>query len=103
MRYLNEIGVPARADSLDALTSAAAAHGLELENWYGVRIAVDAAELDPPPTSDPRELAALLDVEERLGASDPYRQLGQLAHLILRRRSSDALGLRAAGYAGDSS
>jgi hypothetical protein len=31
------------------------------------------------------ELAALLDVEERLGATDPYRQLGQLAHLILRR------------------
>jgi hypothetical protein len=30
-------------------------------------------------------VAALLDVEERLGATDPYRQLGQLAHLILRR------------------
>jgi S-adenosylmethionine-dependent methyltransferase len=83
MRYLNEIGAPARADSLDALTSAAS--GLELENWYGVRIAVDAEELDPPPPSDPHELAALLDVEERLGATDPYRQLGQLAHLILRR------------------
>jgi S-adenosylmethionine-dependent methyltransferase len=62
-----------------------AAHGLELENWYGVRIAVDMEELDPPPPSDPGELAALLDVEERLGAADPYRQLGQLAHLILRR------------------
>jgi SAM-dependent methyltransferase len=85
MYYLNEIGAPARADSLDALTSAAARCGLELENWYGVRIAVDAEELDPPPPSDPRELAALLDVEERLGATDPYRQLGQLAHLILRR------------------
>ena len=85
MRYLNEIGAPARADSLDALTNTAAACGLELENWYGVRIAVDPEELDPPPPSDPRELAALLDVEERLGATDPYRQLGQLAHLILRR------------------
>jgi S-adenosylmethionine-dependent methyltransferase len=85
MRYTNEIGAPARADSLDALTSTAAACGLELENWYGVRIAVDAEELDPPPPSDPGELAALLDVEERLGATDPYRQLGQLAHLILRR------------------
>ena len=30
-------------------------------------------------------LAALLDVEERLGATDPCRQLGQLAHLILRK------------------
>jgi len=86
MRYLNEIGAPARADVLDALTSAAADCGLELENWYGVRIAVDTAELDPAPPADPRELAALLDVEERLGATDPYRQLGQLAHLILRRR-----------------
>ncbi len=52
---------------------------------YGVRIAVDAGELDPPPPSDPRELAALLDVEERLGATDPYRWLGQLAHLVLCR------------------
>jgi S-adenosylmethionine-dependent methyltransferase len=89
MRYLNEIGAPARADSLDALTAAAAACGLGLEQWYGVRIAVDAEELDPPPPSDAGELAALLDVEERLGATDPYRQLGQLAHLILRRASGE--------------
>jgi hypothetical protein len=31
------------------------------------------------------ERADVLDVEERLGATDPYRQLGQLAHLILRK------------------
>jgi S-adenosylmethionine-dependent methyltransferase len=55
-----------------------------------VRIAVDMTELDPPPPSDPRELAALPDVEERLGATDPYRQLGQLAHLILRRPPATA-------------
>jgi S-adenosylmethionine-dependent methyltransferase len=85
MRYTNEIGTPARADDLEALTAAAAAAGLELENWYGVRIAVDLEELDPAPPSDPGQLAALLDVEERLGATDPYRQLGQLAHLILRK------------------
>jgi S-adenosylmethionine-dependent methyltransferase len=85
VRYVNEIGAPARADDFDALRNAAASSGLVLENWYGVRVAVDMDELDPPPPSDPRELAALLDVEERLGATDPYRQLGQLAHLILRR------------------
>jgi S-adenosylmethionine-dependent methyltransferase len=87
MRYCNEIGAPARADNLEALTAVATAYGLQLENWYGVRIAVDLDELDPAPPSDPRELAALLDVEERLGATDPYRQLGQLAHLILRKAS----------------
>jgi S-adenosylmethionine-dependent methyltransferase len=85
MRYVNELGTPARADDLAALTAFAAAEGLELENWYGVRIAVDLAELDPPPPSDPSELAALFDVAERLGATDPYRQLGQLSHLILRK------------------
>ena len=85
MRYTNELGTPARADDHDALTGTAAACGLRLENWYGVRIAVDPDELDPPPPSDPGELAALLGVEERLGATDPYRQLGQLAHLILRK------------------
>jgi S-adenosylmethionine-dependent methyltransferase len=90
MRYINEIGTPARADDLEKLTAAAAADGLELENWYGVRIAVDMAELDPPPPSDPGQLAALLDVEERLGATDPYRQLGQLAHLILRKTDTGA-------------
>jgi S-adenosylmethionine-dependent methyltransferase len=88
MRYTNEIGAPARADDLDALTAVAARSGLTLEHWYGVRIAVDPEELDPPPPSDPRELAALLEVEERLGAADPYRQLGQLAHVILRRKSA---------------
>lgn len=92
MRYMNEIGAPARADELGALISAATAHRLMLENWYGVRIAVDPEELDPAPPSDARELAALLDVEERLGATDPYRQLGQLAHLILRRTHTATAG-----------
>jgi len=90
MRYVNEIGAPARADDLGALTTLATAHGLRLENWYGVRIAVGPDELDPAPPSDPRELAALLAVEERLGSTDPYRQLGQLAHLILRKATPPA-------------
>jgi S-adenosylmethionine-dependent methyltransferase len=92
MRYLNEIGAPARADDIDALTRTASRCGLALENWYGVRIAVDPEELDPAPPSDPSEPAALLDVEERLGATDPYRQLGQLAHLILRRAPAATAG-----------
>ena len=92
MRYINEIGTPARADDLDALTTTAASYGLGLENWYGVRIAIDQDELDPAPPSDPRQLAALLDVEERLSATDPYRQLGQLAHLVLRKANTITAG-----------
>jgi S-adenosylmethionine-dependent methyltransferase len=56
MRYINEIGAPARADNLDALTTLATAHGLQLETWYGVRIAVDPDELDSAPPSDPGQL-----------------------------------------------
>ncbi len=85
MDYVNEIGTPAHAQDLDALLALCGAHGLELERWYGVRIAVDSEELDPPPPSDPDELAALLDVEDHLASTDPFRQLGQLAHVILKR------------------
>jgi hypothetical protein len=38
---------------------------------------------------DPAVPGHLLDVEEHLGATDPYRQLAQLAHLILRRPHPD--------------
>jgi SAM-dependent methyltransferase len=92
MRYRNEIGAPARADDIATLTGVAAESGLELVRWYGVRIAVDMAELDPPAPADPGQLAALLEVEEYLGGTDPYRQLAQLAHLILRRPHPDARG-----------
>lgn len=87
MHYVNEIGAPARAQDFDTLLAVGAAHGLELEEWYGIRIAVDSEEQDPPPPSDPEELLALLGVEEHLASRDPYRQLGQLAHIILRRPS----------------
>lgn len=85
LRYTNEIGAPARADSFDRLVAAAAESGLTLEQWYGIRIALDLQEVDAPSPTDPAELEALVAVEERLGAMDPYRQLGQLAHLVFRR------------------
>lgn len=85
LHYVNEIGAPARADRFETLVGLGRANGLELEQWYGVRVAVDLAELDPDPPADPAEWDALLEVEERLGRTDPYRQLAQLAHLVLRR------------------
>ncbi|HET8987509.1 MAG TPA: methyltransferase domain-containing protein [Humibacillus sp.] len=83
-RYLNEIGVDARADTLDSLMSSCVDAGLRVEAWAGVRIASDDVPVEQPvPQGD--ELAALLDVEERLGAADPYRALGTLLHVIARR------------------
>lgn len=85
VHYTNEIGAAARADSFDRLVAAAATVGLTLEQWYGIRIALDLQEVDAAPPTDPADLDALLAVEERLGAMDPYRWLGQLAHLVFRR------------------
>lgn len=82
--YINEIGTPARAVDLDQVVACAARYDLALEAWYGVRIAVDSEELDPPAPADPQALADLIDVEERLGATDPFRHLGQLALVVLR-------------------
>jgi SAM-dependent methyltransferase len=82
--YRNEIGVDARADTLASLTSACVDAGLDVEVWRGVRVASDDVPVDEPaPRGD--ELADLLDVEERLGATDPYRALGTLLHVIARR------------------
>lgn len=85
LHYTNEIGAPARADSFDRLVAAAADAGLTLQQWYGIRIAFDLQDDDPPGPTDPAELEALLAVEERLGAVDPFRSLGQLAHLVFSR------------------
>lgn len=82
--YTNEIGVRARADTLGSLASHLAAAGLTVEAWYGIRVASDNVPVDEPVPSA-GELAALLDVEERLGRTDPYRALGTLLHVIARR------------------
>jgi S-adenosylmethionine-dependent methyltransferase len=81
-RYLNRIGVAARADRLADLTGRLAGLGLAVTAWYGVRVFTDLApsEAEPPP-----DLDALLACEERAGRTDPYRQVAALLHLIARR------------------
>lgn len=82
--YHNEIGVDARADTLGSLTSDCEAAGLDVTAWYGIRVATDGAALAEP-LPDAAHLATLLDVEERLGSTDPYRALGTLVHVIASR------------------
>jgi SAM-dependent methyltransferase len=79
--YRNRLGVPARADRLDDLTNALAAHGLSVQAWYGVRIFTDSAPSDAP-LPDAETLRQILDCEERAGRTDPYRRVAALLHII---------------------
>jgi S-adenosylmethionine-dependent methyltransferase len=87
-QYANRIGVTARADRLADLTGRLAGHGLQLTDWYGVRVFTDIAAGDADPSTPPyppADLEALLDCEERAGRTDPYRRVAALTHLIARR------------------
>lgn len=83
--YRNEIGVDARADSADDLFARLRSLGLERVEWYGVRTFSDRVSVDEPAPADPRELAALLDAEDRAGRRDPYRAIATLVHVLARR------------------
>ena len=81
--YVNEIGVRARADRVDELIRTFEREGLRVEQWYGIRLASDDVAVDTPtPPAD--ELARIVEVEERLGRTDPYRRLATLVHVLGR-------------------
>ncbi|UBU10439.1 methyltransferase domain-containing protein [Nonomuraea gerenzanensis] len=77
--YRNRIGVTARADRLADLTRRLAVTGLEVRQWYGVRVFTDVA---PDGAPVPGDLEELLAVEERAGRTDPYRAVAALTHLV---------------------
>lgn len=84
-RYTNELGVDCRADTLEQLGAYLGGIRCSLEYWYGVRTFTDGVPDDARVPEDPAELAALLDMEERLGRTEPYRRMGSLMHLVGRR------------------
>ncbi|MDQ3176341.1 MAG: methyltransferase domain-containing protein [Actinomycetota bacterium] len=84
-RYRNEIGVEARADDIDETVAALAEHGLAAAAVYGVRLVTDGVDVDTPVPADRDELAALLDAEDALCRTDPYRRVATLFHVIARR------------------
>ncbi|MFD9700279.1 class I SAM-dependent methyltransferase [Lentzea sp. NPDC059081] len=79
--YANRIGVTARADRLDDLVGALTARRMRVQAWYGVRVFTDTAA-DDAPLPDAHELEALLASEERAGATDPYRRVSALTHVV---------------------
>ncbi len=86
-KYRNEIGVDARADRRSDIEAELARHGLETLTWHGVRIATDGVDAGEQVPDDPAELEAILEAEELLGRTDPYRHVATLLHLLSRRPS----------------
>lgn len=89
--YVNRIGISARADRREDLIAALASRGMSVRRWYGVRVFTDtvASDAEPP---DPVTLDKILRSEERAAATDPYRQVAALLHLIAVRDHSRRAG-----------
>ncbi len=85
-RYVNGLGLDARADDPDDMTAELAARGVDPVAWYGVRVFSDAwAADDERVSADPGAVEAVEAVEWEAGRRDPYRQLSRLFHWIGRR------------------
>ncbi len=80
-RYTNRLGLPARADRLEDLSVTLTEISVPLSHWYGVRVFTDNTPDDAAPV-DGRQLAQLLDAEERAGQQDPYRRVAALLHVF---------------------
>ncbi|HET7278303.1 MAG TPA: methyltransferase [Dermatophilaceae bacterium] len=80
--YRNEIGVSARADSVEHITELLTGCGLSRSTWFGVRVATDGVDVRTPVPEDQALLASLLDAEEALGRTEPYRRVATLFHVV---------------------
>ena len=78
--YTNRLGVPVRADRLDALTATLAGIAAPLHAWYGVRVFTDHVSNDVELPAA-QELERVLAAEDRAARTDPYRQVAALLHL----------------------
>lgn len=81
--YVNELGVTARAHRLEEVLGWCATLGVDLEEWYGVRVLTDGLAADAEP--DPATFEDCLAVEVEAGRRDPYRHFGSMLHVIARR------------------
>lgn len=78
--YADRLGLPVRADRLEALTATLAGIAAPLHAWYGVRVFTDnVAPGSELPAGE--ELERLLAAEDRAGRTEPYRGVATLLHL----------------------
>ncbi len=83
-REINRLGIETRTDTVPEFSAKLKRFGVELEQWYGVRVFTD--HLDDRP-SDP-DLRNLLDAEWEAGRRDPYRGVARMVHMIGHKRRS---------------
>ncbi len=79
--YVNELGVEAKAHTVEQISGLLTGLGLTVQTWYGVRLFTDSAPGEQAPPPEP-ELRLLLDAEYEACRRDPYRHLGSQIHLI---------------------
>ncbi len=79
--YVNELGVPAKADLLHDVTEDLSKIGMTVVAWYGVRVFNDLVPAGTPIPSD-EDLHALLEAENRAARIDPYRWMASMIHLV---------------------
>lgn len=80
-RETNRLGIDTSTDTIPGLSAKLEKHGIELEQWYGVRVFTD--HLDDRPLGP--DLPAVLEAEWEAGRRDPYRQVARLVHLVGRK------------------
>ncbi|MFQ5968449.1 MAG: class I SAM-dependent methyltransferase [Acidimicrobiia bacterium] len=79
---INRLGRQTRADSIETLTDRMRLIGVELIEWYGVRLFTDGwVEED----IDEDEVSDVQAVELEASRRDPYRQLSRLFHWVGQR------------------
>lgn len=83
--YKNNLGIDdVRADTPEEVLAVCKQNGLEIKDWYGVRLFTD--HWGDVETAD--DIEELLKAEEQAGARDPYRQLTSLTHVVARRSTA---------------
>jgi SAM-dependent methyltransferase len=79
---VGNLGAVTRGDTVESLTDVLDAAGADVVAWYGVRVLTDHRTGEPVEPDFP----LVLEAEKRAAATDPYRQVGRLIHLVASRR-----------------
>jgi S-adenosylmethionine-dependent methyltransferase len=78
-RYVNRLGLTARAHTPEEIDATVAPLRWRRERWHGVRVFTDHRE---QPAASADEFEHILSVEREAGRRDPYRAVAALLHLL---------------------